>query len=70
MSPYSRRTNKRYAAGSQATFDGYPRVCSNVDCPHGGKIVMSGPHALWFETDGGVAKSWHFACKPRKLSAT
>jgi hypothetical protein len=68
--PYSRRTGKRYAAGSQATFDGYPRVCSNPDCPYGGKVVMSHGIALWFEHVDGEAKSWHFACKPRKLSAT
>lgn len=68
--PYSRRTKKRYAAGSQATFDGYPRTCAAPACEFGGKIVMSGKHPLWFECSGGVKRSWHFACKPRKLSRT
>jgi hypothetical protein len=64
VSPYSRRTGKRYAAGSHATFEHYPRVCSRENCPHGGKIVMAHNVALWFETaEDGVARSWHHDCR-------
>ena len=60
--PYSRRTGKRYATGSQSTYGGFEsKVC--VLC--GGKIVKSHPVSLRFHMDDitGVATSWHVACE-------
>lgn len=64
MSPVSRRTGRAYAAGSQAVFDGYPRVCAaGESCQHGRKVVMGAQVPLWFETSAsGVKRSWHFDC--------
>lgn len=58
MSPVSRRTGRRYAAGSQATFDGYPRVCSGC----GEKVKITGDRPLWFESSGVVKRSYHADC--------
>lgn len=60
------KSGRAYTVGSQATFDGYPRVCAAGErCVHGGKVVMSGPFALWFEHVDGADWSWHFDCRPR-----
>jgi len=60
--PYSRRTGKRYAAGSQSTYAGWePRVC--ILC--GEKIVKARPVSLRFHMNDltGVATSWHRECE-------
>ena len=62
MSPVSRRTGRRYAAGSVTKFDGYPKVCAGCGRP----VRITGLVALWFETSGGQRRSFHFDCYPRK----
>ena len=56
--PYSRRTGRRYAAGSQSPYGGFEsKVC--ILC--GGKIVKAHPVSLRFHYDHatGTATSWH-----------
>ena len=71
--PVSRRTGRRYAAGSHATLGDYPRVCAAGDrCLFGGRVVVSGDHALWFKTAdpySGQRRSWHVACRQKLLGS-
>ncbi len=53
------------AKGSHATFDGYPNRCHYGDqCLHGGRILITGPHSLRFETNvqTGEMVSYHVDC--------
>ena len=64
VSPVSRRTGRRYAAGSVTKFDGYPKVCAGCGLP----VRITGTVALWFETGRDrVKRSFHFDCYPRKV---
>ncbi len=60
MSPYSRRTGKRYAAGSQSTWAGWePRDC--LVC--GRRITLAGPASLHSRAGvDGQSVSVHAAC--------
>jgi hypothetical protein len=61
MSPVSRRTGKRYAAGSQATLDGYKDVATCVVC---GQRIVASRQSFQFETDAvsGERRGWHREC--------
>ncbi len=62
MSPVSRRTGKRYAAGSQATWSpDDSRVCC-----HCGKTLRITVDTLWihFDARSGVHANSHMGCGP------
>ena len=55
--PISKRTGRRYAAGSATKWGGWEsRVC----CYCGQKITLKGPAAMF--AFGPPAKSWHMDC--------
>jgi hypothetical protein len=46
------------AKGSHVSFEGYPRVCSGC-----GERALITKQSLWFESRGGVKRTWHVACR-------
>lgn len=59
--PYSRRTGKRYAAGSQSTLAGWePREC----CICGGVVRVTKDNARYdYDHETESARSWHVECE-------
>lgn len=53
------KTGRTYTAGSHATRGSYPPICAGC----GKKVVVTGLEPLWFETIGGVQRSWHVRCR-------
>ena len=67
--PYSRKTGRRYAAGSTTTLGGWePKTCSIC----GEKIVISGERALEFYFDHVAQEgfSYHADCKKKPQEET
>lgn len=52
------------AKASEMSKAGYTHVKVCAGC--GEKLVLTGPHALWFETSAEGARGFHAACYPRK----
>jgi hypothetical protein len=63
VSPISKRTGKRYAAGSSASRDGYTDVLTCATCTE--KLVLS-RQTIQYETDLRVRpplrRGWHASC--------